>query len=230
MFAMPESKLIEMYNPVKILIVDDDKVIADILKDLALMDEQERSVSVCYDGAEAMSMIKNESFDLIITDLIMPNVGGLDVLKYAKKKDPDIIVIIVTGYASLETAIAAVREGAYDYIMKPCKMGEIQIVINRAADKIKINRENKELTRKLKEVYQELMLLNDQRHKSGQIKSLNFFSSGMAGLHYLYNDSLPENYIDKLKVLSSLKEKELLTESEFKTFKDHYLNLLSSNK
>ncbi|MBA3036694.1 MAG: response regulator, partial [Desulfobacterium sp.] len=62
---MPESKLIEMYNPVKILIVDDDKVIADILKDLALMDEQERSVSVCYDGAEAMSMIKNESFDLI---------------------------------------------------------------------------------------------------------------------------------------------------------------------
>nr|CBX29829.1 hypothetical protein N47_F15240 [uncultured Desulfobacterium sp.] len=197
---------------------------------MALMDEQERSVSVCYDGAEAISMIKNESFDLIITDLIMPNIGGLDVLKHAKKKDPDTLVIIVTGYASLETAIAAVREGAYDYIMKPCKMGEIKIVINRASDKIKLNRENKELTRKLKEVYQELMLLNNRKHKSEKIKSLNFFSSGMAGLHHLYNDSMPDNYIDKLQALSSLMEKGLLTESEFKTFKNHYLNLLSSEK
>ncbi|MBU1052800.1 MAG: response regulator [Proteobacteria bacterium] len=228
--AMPDPKLIDMFNPFKVLIVDDDKVIADILKDLTLMDGQERSVSVCYDGAEAIGMINKEPFDLIITDLIMPNVGGLDVLKYAKKKNPDILVIIVTGYASLETAVAAVREGAYDYIMKPCKMGEIKIVINRAIDKIKLNRQNKELEKKLKEVYQELMLLNSQKYKSEKIKSLNFFSSGMAGLHYIYNDSAPDNYTDKLQALSSLMDKGLLTESEFRTFKNHYLKFMRTEK
>lgn len=228
---MPEPELIEIYHPVRILIVDDDKVLADILKDLALMDGQDRSVSVCYDGAEAVHMLKNGYFDLIITDLVMPNMGGLDVLKHAKKMDPDVLVIIVTGYASLETAVEAVREGAYDYIMKPCKMGEIKIVINRAAEKIKLNRENKELSKKLKEVYHELiMVLNNQRHKSENIKSLNFFSSGMAGLYHVYNDSLPDNYIDKLEALSSMKEKGLLTESEFKIFKNHYLNILDSEK
>ncbi len=230
MISMPESELIDISNPVRVLIIDDDKIIADILKDLALIDGQDRSVSVCYDGVEAINMIKKESFDLIITDLMMPNVSGLDVLKHAKKEDPDILVIIVTGYASLETAIAAVREGAYDYIMKPCKMGEIKIVINRAADKIKLNRENKELTKKLKEVYQELMLLNNSKHKAENIKSLNIFSSSMAGLHYIYNNSMPDNYIEKLQALSSLKEKGLITESEFKTFKNHYLNLLGSEK
>jgi YesN/AraC family two-component response regulator len=175
-------------------------------------------------------MIKEDSFDLIITDLMMPNVSGLDILKYAKTKDQDVLVVIVTGYASLETAIAAVREGAYDYIMKPCKLGEIKVVIDRATDKIKLNRQNKELEKKLKEVYQELMLLNDKRFNSEKIKSLNFFSSSMAGLYNLYNDSMPNNHIDKLQALSSLMDRGLLTESEFKTFKNHYLNLIKIEK
>lgn len=227
---MQEPKLIDINDPIKILIVDDDKIIADILKDLTSTPEAERSVSVCYDGNEAVDRLRNSYFDLIITDLIMPDTDGLEVLKFAKKMNPAVLVIIVTGYASLETAVIAIKEGAYDYIMKPCKLDEIRIVINRATDTIKLNRENKELLRKLQEACHELMALNKLRDKTEKSASLNFFSSNMAGLHDLYNNTAPVNYIDQLQTLSTLKEKGMLTEGEFKSFKKHYLNILDNKK
>jgi YesN/AraC family two-component response regulator len=225
---MSESKLIDMNDPIRILIVDDDKIIADILKDLTKTPEPERSVSVCYDGNEAVDRLRNSSFDLIITDLMMPNTGGLEVLKFAKKMNPAVLVIIVTGYASLETAMIAIKEGAYDYIMKPCKLDEIRIVINRATDTIKLNRENKELLKKLQEACHELMALNKLRDKTEKSESLNIFPSSMAGLHYLYNNAAPGNYVDNLQALASLKEKGMLTESEFKAFKYHCLNIMGN--
>jgi len=158
----------------------------------------------------------------------MPRVGGLDVLKYAKKVNPDVIVIIITGYASIETAIMAIKEGAYDYIRKPCKLEEIKIVVENAVDKIKLNRENRELLKKLQDAYHELMLLKEEKDEGKKIASINFFSSNMPSLHYLYdNDSPPNNYVDKLQALSSLKENGMLTESEFKVFKGHLLKMVS---
>jgi len=213
----------------KILIVDDDKIIADMLKDL--LSDRERSVDVCYDGLASVESIQKNFYDLIIVDLVMPRVGGLDVLKYAKKINPDVIVIIITGYASIETAIMAIKEGAYDYIRKPCKLEEIKIVVENAVDKIKLNRENRELLRKLQDAYHELMVLKEEKEEKDEgkkIASINFFSSNMAGLHYLYdNDSPPNNYVDKLQALSSLKENGMLTESEFKVFKGHLLKMVS---
>jgi len=210
----------------KILIVDDDKIIADILKDL--LADRERSVDVCYDGLASVECIQKNFYDLIIVDLVMPRVGGLDVLKYAKKINPDVIVIIITGYASIETAIMAIKEGAYDYIRKPCKLEEIKIVVENAVDKIKLNRENRELLRKLQDAYHELMVLKEKKDEGKKIASINFFSSNMPSLHYLYdNDSPPNNYLDKLQALSSLKENGMLTESEFKVFKGHLLKMVS---
>jgi DNA-binding NtrC family response regulator len=110
---------------IKILIVDDDKVVADVLRDL-ISENGERTVDVCYDGLSAIETIQKNLYDLLIVDLVMPRVGGLDLLKYAKKVNPDIIVVIITGYASLETAIMAIKEGAYDYIRKPCNLEEIR--------------------------------------------------------------------------------------------------------
>lgn len=215
-----------MNVPIKILIVDDDKVIADILKDLASSPEQERSVSVCYDGSEAVDVLRNNFFDLIITDLKMPNTDGMEVLRFAKKMNPAILVIIVTGYASLETAMIAIKEGAYDYIMKPCKLDEIKIVVNRATDTIKLNRENKELLRKLQEACHELIVLSKVRDKTEKTASLNIFPSSTVGIHHLYNNTMPDNYVDNLQTLASLKEKGMLTEGEFKALKSHYLNIL----
>jgi CheY-like chemotaxis protein len=219
---------------IKILIVDDDKVIADILNDL-LADKQ-RSVDVCYDGLAAIESIQKGFYDLILVDLIMPKVGGLDILKYAKKANPNVIVIIITGYASLETAITAIREGAYDYIRKPCKLEEIKIVVENAIDKIKLNRENRELLNKLQDAYRELMVLKKEDDEDKfliddkKTENINFFSSSPPSLHYLYNtDSPSSNYVDKLQALTSLKDNGMLTENEFKEFKGHLLKMISLN-
>jgi len=211
---------------IKILIVDDEKAVADILKDC--VSDKERSIDVCYDGLDGIDRIQNNFYDLIICDLVMPKVGGLDVLKYAKKANPDVLVIIITGYASLETAMTAVKEGAYDYIRKPCKLEEIRIVVDNAIDKIKLFRENRGLLKEIKDAYHELMLLKKEKKADKKISSINFFSSNMPGLHYLYNNnSSPNNTIDKLQALSSLKESGSLTEGEFKTFKHKLLNSLN---
>ena len=211
---------------VNILIVDDEKDVADILKDC--ISGKERSIDVCYDGLDGIDHIQKNFYDLIIVDLVMPKVGGLDVLKYAKIANPDVLVIIITGYASLETAIMAVREGAYDYIRKPCKLEEIRIVVDNAIDKIKLFRENRGLLKEIEDAYHELMLLKNEKKADKKISSINFFSSNMPSLHYLYdNNSAPNNTIDKLQALSSLKESGSLTESEYKTFKHNLLKMMN---
>ena len=211
---------------IKILIADDDKTIADILKDL--ISGSERLVDAFHDGLAAIESIQKNYYDLIIADLVMPGASGLEVLRYARKVNPDVIVIIITGYASLETAITAIKEGAYDYIRKPCKLEEIKIVVENAIDKIKLNRENRILLKKLQDAYHQLMVLKNEKSEDEKIANINFFSSNMPSLHYLYNtDSLPSNHIDKLQALSSLKENGMLTENEFKEFKQHLLKMIS---
>ena len=212
---------------IKILIVDDDKVVADVLGDL-ISENGERTVDVCYDGLSAIETIQKNLYDLLIVDLVMPRVGGLDLLKYAKKVNPDIIVVIITGYASLETAIMAIKEGAYDYIRKPCNLEEIKIVVKNAIDRITLHRENKDLVKKLQDAYHELMVLKEKKLEDAEAANINLFSPNVPSLHYLYNpDYPPDNYVEKLQALSSLKENGLLTDSEFKAFKKHLVGVIS---
>ena len=173
-------------QPISILIADDDKVIADIFKDL--LTSENRSVETCHNGRSAVEMLQQGNIDLLMADLVMPEMGGLEVLKHAKKINPDIIVIIVTGYASLETAVAAIKEGAYDYIIKPCKLDEIRIVINRAIEKIRLHKENRELLKKLQDAYRDLVAL-DMNKAPNSSKGHDFVSSNLAGLHHLYAGS-----------------------------------------
>ena len=213
---------------VRILIVDDDKAVAEILRDL--LSGPGRTVDVCYDGKEALERIEAKPYDLIIVDLVMPRVGGIEVLTYAKKARPDTIVIIVTGYASLETAIAAIKEGAYDYISKPYKLEEMKIVVDNALERSRLLRENRGLVEKLQGAYRELMELKKERSSDSKVASVNFFSSSMPGLHFLYSDPASSNYVDRLQALSSLKKNGMLTESEFNEFKRHLLKMIHSER
>ena len=213
----------EKHHQIRILVADDDKVIADIFKDL--LSSEDRIVETCHDGQEAADLLQAGDFDLLMADLVMPKMGGLEVLTYAKQINPDIIVIIVTGYASLETAVTAIKEGAYDYIIKPCKLDEIRIVIDRAIEKIKLHKENKELLGKLQAAYRDLMVL-DMKKEESRSRGRGFVSSNMAGLHHLYDNS-NQNCIDKLQTLANLKASGAITEYEFKEFKNHYLKMIS---
>ena len=214
---------------IKILVVDDEMPVADILKDC--VSGTERSVDVCYNGLDGISHIQRNHYDLIIVDLVMPKIGGMDVLKYAKKENPDVLVIIITGHASLETAILAVKEGAYDYIRKPCKLEEIRIVVDNSIERIKLYRENKKLLKQIQDTYNELMLLKQEKKTDKKISSINFFSSNMPSLHYLYNNrSSSHNTVDKLQTLSRLREEGNLTENEFRDFKQNLLKIINSEK
>jgi DNA-binding NtrC family response regulator len=222
---MPETTT----QQINILIVDDETSVADILKDC--VSDTERSVDVCYNGLDGIEHIENNRYDLIIVDLVMPKIGGMEVLKYAKKENPDVLVIIITGHASLETAITAVKEGAYDYIRKPCKLEEIRIVVDNAIEKIRLYRENKKLLKQIQDTYSELMLLKQEKKTDKKISSINFFSSNMPSLHYLYNNSSsPNNTIEKLQALAILKEKGNLTENEFRNFKQNLLKIINSEE
>ena len=221
--------MVEEKSPqIKVLIVDDDKSIAEVLE--GLISNNERTVHVCHDGVGALEMIEKHPYDLILSDLIMPKVGGLEILKYAKKINPEIIVVLLTGYASLETAIEAIREGAYDYIRKPCKLEEIEIVVKNAIEKIKLNRENRELLKKLQDAYHELIELKKETCEE-KISSINFFSSNMPNLQtFNKGNTSPDHHIDQLEILSSLKENGNLTENEFEVFKEQLIRNINKNE
>lgn len=152
-------------NPgVKILIVDDDENMRVTLLDL--METLGLSAQTAKTGAEALKILNQhtEDFDIVLTDLMMPDYNGLDILKEVKKRNEDILVAIVTGYASLETAVEAIRAGAYDYITKPFTLGEVEILIRNALERIRLRKENIRLSRDLQELNQKV----NNSHESNQ--------------------------------------------------------------
>lgn len=107
------------------------------------------NVTVAADGEEAITQIEKELFDLVITDLKMPKVGGLDVLKAVKEASPDSVVLIVTAYASAESAVEAMKLGAYDYLTKPFQVDEVQLIIRNALERRRLSTENVLLKREI---------------------------------------------------------------------------------
>ena len=112
------------------LIVDDEESIRDIL--VGFFESFGFEAVPASDGEEALELYKKESFDVVISDMMMPNMNGMELLNELKQIDPDVIFILITGYPSLETAIEAIKKGARDYITKPFNIDEIKIKIDRA--------------------------------------------------------------------------------------------------
>ena len=159
-----DSASIIIEEELNILIVDDDKMLCEMLEDM-FSREEKLTLASAYNGLEAIQKIKEGKFDLILTDLIMPGANGIEVLKIAKEVDEDVHVIIITGFASLETAMEAIKKGAYDYITKPFKLDEIRIAVQNACEKIRLLRQNEALIDNLKQAYQDLDALKKSRNE-----------------------------------------------------------------
>lgn len=117
----------------RVLVVDDEKMTRMNLEHVFTKDGYQ--VSVASDGAEALDILHHENFDLIVTDLKMEKVDGMTLLQKAKEMDPSIAVIIITGYASVPTAIDAIKKGSYHFIAKPLRLDEIRRVTRSALQK-----------------------------------------------------------------------------------------------
>jgi two-component system response regulator PilR (NtrC family) len=131
----------------RILIVDDEKPIRDSLK-IVLIDEG-YSAETAGDGEEALERIKNESFDIVITDIKMPKLDGIQLLESASSISPETFFIIMTAYASVKTAIDALRQGAFDYLIKPVEFDDVIIRIKRLIDYKNLAQENKVLRQRV---------------------------------------------------------------------------------
>ena len=131
----------------RVLIVDDEKSMRDLLS--ITLEKEGYDVETAAGGELAIEMLHREMVDAVITDLRMPKVDGLQVLRAAKESSPDIAVIVITAVASTETAVEAMKLGAYDYITKPFKLDEVNLIVRNALERKRLRDENLYLRRQL---------------------------------------------------------------------------------
>jgi DNA-binding NtrC family response regulator len=134
-----------------ILVVDDDKAVLESTKDM--LSVRNYSVDTANSGEEALSKVKASSYDLIITDLMMVGMDGLDLLKEVKKISPDTIVIVISGYGTMDIAIEATKLGAYDFVPKPFNEEEMLLRINRGLEFRRREIERNTLLKQIEERY-----------------------------------------------------------------------------
>ena len=136
-------------DPLEILIVDDEAETRELLSEFCL--GQGSGVASAHDGRAAISAIRRApaQFSVVITDLHLPGADGFEVLKAAREANPSCYVVIITGYATIDSAIRAVREGAYDFLAKPFALGQLEVVLKRIRDRMALERENRELTKQV---------------------------------------------------------------------------------
>ena len=138
-------------NPANVLIVEDDTKLRNALKEI--MTREGYTVDVTESGDIAVSMIKDTVYDLVITDLKLPGIDGMDVLRSVQKLARDTSVIIITAYATVDTAVEAMKEGAEDYIAKPFNLDEIRLIVRKVLDKKALVDDNRFLRSQLKKKY-----------------------------------------------------------------------------
>jgi DNA-binding NtrC family response regulator len=136
-------------RPFRVLVVDDEPDVRDLL--VEYFEERGHEVLALPDGRAAVVEIERNParYSLVVTDLQLPGVDGLGVLGAARAANPSAVVIIVTGYASLDSAVQAVRLGAYDYLTKPFSLGQLDVIIQRVNDRHALEAENRQLARRV---------------------------------------------------------------------------------
>jgi DNA-binding NtrC family response regulator len=132
----------------RILAVDDELDMLALLK-MIIEGYSDHQVMVTNNPLEASELLEKESFDLILTDLKMPGMDGMEVLAKAKEKDEDALVLVITAYGSLESAEEAVTKGAFDFITKPFRKEQILLAIDKAMRWRELVRQNKEMRQRL---------------------------------------------------------------------------------
>jgi two-component system response regulator HydG len=134
-------------KPYRVLIVDDNESHAEALSDGLELDGH--SCTLAHSGKEGVARLSEQLFDAVLTDLVMPDLSGLEVLKRARSEQPDAVVILITGRGSERDAVAAFRDGATDYLTKPVDIAELRARLSRAVANARLRREYVELRRQI---------------------------------------------------------------------------------
>ncbi len=138
-------------NKAAILVIDDDPGVRQVLSEI--LEAEGYTVMTAVDGESGLKQLKEQTFDLTLTDLSMPRLGGMEVLQYLVTHQPECPCIIITGYGTITSAVAAMRHGAYDYLAKPVDGTELRLVVARALEHHHLKRENLQLKKQLRQRY-----------------------------------------------------------------------------
>ena len=139
----------DLTDDFKILVVDDEPDILDCMQQY--LEPLGHDVHVVGKGEDAIKVLKERDFDIVFTDLMMTGVDGIEILSTIKEYNPETEVIIITGYATIETAVDALKRGCYDYLQKPIDLERMRVITNRILEKKALQRENILIKKKLKE-------------------------------------------------------------------------------
>jgi DNA-binding NtrC family response regulator len=137
-------------SPPTILLIDDEAIALSNLKHV--FEREGYAVTACRSGEEGMAAMKVTAFDLVLTDLKMPGIDGMDILRHIRVTLPDVPVIMITGHATLDSAVDAMKAGAYHYIAKPFRLAEAREVVRGALEMRRVKRENSELRLRIEQL------------------------------------------------------------------------------
>jgi PAS domain S-box-containing protein len=127
------------FKEINILVVDDEKIMREGSERILI--KEGWKATTADSGHSGLELISKTDFQILLLDLMMPGISGMDVLKTVRKNHPDLLVIVITGYATIESAVEAMKNGAYDFIPKPFTPDQLRIVVRRAIDKLRLERE-----------------------------------------------------------------------------------------
>lgn len=223
---------------IRVLVADDDQIFLEILAET--VEEAGAEVELAPDGMAALEQLSSGEFDILISDLNMPRMDGLALLRQVRALYPHILSILITGFGSLESAIEALRLGAYDYIQKPFMVEQVSVTIRNAIDKVKTYKERTVLLQKIESLHKKLCRLEGKRHPDGEL----YDSSGNLVLRPFLSDApgfrsdtflerpqgSPNRAITALEALKGLKREGIITESELERLKRVIIRRIESGR
>ncbi len=157
---------------IHVLIVDDERIIRDGAE--RILTKEKWTVTTAENGEQGLELLGDNAFQILLLDLMMPGISGMEVLKKTRETHPDLLVIVITGYATVENAVEAMKSGAYDFIPKPFTPDQLRIVIRRAVDRLNLKREA-ELLR----IEREKSLQDIANEKSRTHTIINYMADGV---------------------------------------------------
>lgn len=164
----------------KILLVDDDQDVLDGLKKILTQDGY--TVSTASSGYEALNLLSKRGFDIIITDMKLPGMGGLSLIQEIRKKNEPVAIVVITAYSSVKTAVDAIKCGADDYLTKPLNVEELEIVLEKLWERQQLVVQNLILKEKLKDKYKFSELIGSSPRMDCIFKLIGDVSSSMAAV------------------------------------------------
>ncbi len=152
---------------IQILVADDDEIVREVIR--SLLCREGYTVTTARDGLEAIKLLKEKEIHLVITDLRMDGADGIEVLKESIRLDSDRPVILLTAFGTLDIALKAMREGAYDYMTKPFKMEEMIIRVKNACERTQLVSKIKALIKTLREILTDVLVLQEGEQQNRRI-------------------------------------------------------------